>query len=480
MQEAYSDAAGFLWEGPTIIEGRKSSWAPDFVRHAGRDYAVFCDSNDNGKLKLQPLFGPPGEQAITIAAGNDVARSKETPAACSVGNQLFVAWHRLGTRELWIAVSSDLAGWQCFQLSNSIKDETRPAMVLLTPPPGSDPRDVRVHLLWASYDPEALVHATFDPLSRFDRNTVAIKATPFDSQHSPSMTVMDHTIHAAWAGYHDGEPIFTSYLNRASWWIWTPQIRLSDSSKTDKGPGIAATDHTLFLFFRGADRQLNFMQRAGTNQWSAPEKLFQGRTDSHQDTIANFCFGSAVVGWNQDWQMKYAAVGKTPWDYLLGDGVAVKTKDNPAVFVVCGGAKFWVKSPTEFFQLGYTDWKEVLTISPSALNALATQPSDGSFIKEPTSDLVCAIVGGARLGVANPDELGKMIRGTSRRVVAVPTGTFAALPTIPRNGTVVALTDESGEYVVKEGKLHKLDHADPQGAVVAPMSILDVLPKNKR
>ncbi len=129
------------------------------------------------------------------------------------------------------------------------------------------------------------------------------------------------------------------------------------------------------------------------------------------------------------------------------DGHLVQAKagtvDLP-VAVTIGGALVTFASPQEIIDAGYgTDWAgRVVAISSDSYNHLGFIPPDGTLIQgagggAPTP--VAAIVGGARINFASPQEVIDAGHGTNwaSKVRAVPTRHFNLMPTVPADGTLI-------------------------------------------
>jgi hypothetical protein len=456
----------FACTDPLVLHGAKSSWAVELVHFAGQDFAVYCDSDDDGQIKLRPLIDKSAAVPIVVTTANAVARSWETPAACVIEDRLFIAWRDKHDSTLRVALTRSLETWTLHTIATRVKTNTRPALVSL---------DGSLHLLWAAqaYDrqPDALMHTFFPPF--FARIPDGVP-TGFDTQHSPSMTVFKGRLHAAWTGYHDDQPLFTATYAGG---VWSSQTRLMDAVRSDRGPGIASTRDRLFLFFRqpGSGAMRTCYSTDGV-RWTAPQCLPAGEARSDQDVIASNCRGGMTIGWNRDWQMHYVIASQGPLLYGVNDGAVLQQADDPTVYVVCGGARFGLSTAEEFLQLGYGP-DDIVQLPGGALDQLDGLPSDGSIFRELGHDLVWKMVGGARLAVASPEELHTVNAG--RRLVVLPRGATTGMPIVPRDGTAVLVLTQPGwgiPYIVRNGKL--IMHEVGPNPQVAPASIFSVLPRD--
>lgn len=65
-----------------------------------------------------------------------------------------------------------------------------------------------------------------------------------------------------------------------------------------------------------------------------------------------------------------------------GDGAAIKSDNNGAVYLMEGGAKFLIPSAAEYFALGFSNWNQLVTLPAATVNAIPTVPRDGTLIRE--------------------------------------------------------------------------------------------------
>ena len=66
----------------------------------------------------------------------------------------------------------------------------------------------------------------------------------------------------------------------------------------------------------------------------------------------------------------------TPADFTL-----VREVNDPKVFVIYGGAKFWIPDPPTLFRLGF-DWSRVRIIPAGGTSQMLPMPINGTLIKE--------------------------------------------------------------------------------------------------
>lgn len=93
------------------------------------------------------------------------------------------------------------------------------------------------------------------------------------------------------------------------------------------------------------------------------------------------------------------------------DGSLVKSGDQPAEYVVYGGAKFCIPSPKVFKDMGFHS-DEVQTISDSAIAAIPNVPSDSTLLKEFSTPSVYVMQGGVRHHVLSSSSVVALGGGT--------------------------------------------------------------------
>jgi hypothetical protein len=129
------------------------------------------------------------------------------------------------------------------------------------------------------------------------------------------------------------------------------------------------------------------------------------------------------------------------------DGTLVQAKEGTTdlpVAMTLGGSLVPFNNPQEVIDVGQgADWaSRVVAISGGSYNRIGFIPSDGTLIQGTGGGIstpVAAIVGGARINYASPQELVDAGFGTdwASKVRAVPTRHFNLMPTVPSDGTLI-------------------------------------------
>ena len=114
------------------------------------------------------------------------------------------------------------------------------------------------------------------------------------------------------------------------------------------------------------------------------------------------------------------------------DGTVVREWNRPEVYVVYGGAKFWIPDPPTLFALGF-DWSRVGVIPPNGTGKLLTLPINGTLMKEQHDPKVFLVEGGHRRWVTSPAAMDARCLPW-RHVRVVPDGSLTVIPQGPDLG----------------------------------------------
>jgi hypothetical protein len=127
-----------------------------------------------------------------------------------------------------------------------------------------------------------------------------------------------------------------------------------------------------------------------------------------------------------------AAVPFTQLPSTAVDSTVVREWNRPEVYVVYGGAKFWIPDPPTLFALGF-DWSHVGVIPPGGTAKLPTVPIDGTLLKEQHDPKIYVVESGQLRWVTSPAAMdGRCLPW--RHVRIVPDNSLAALPHGPDLG----------------------------------------------
>ena len=115
------------------------------------------------------------------------------------------------------------------------------------------------------------------------------------------------------------------------------------------------------------------------------------------------------------------AIPAAPVDFTL-----LRELSDPRVFVVFGGAKFWIPSPAALAMLGFR-FSQVNVVPDNTLAAIPGSPRDGSLLKEQTSPKVFHAMGG-KLSWVTAESVFDRLCLSWRNVRVVADNSLAALP----------------------------------------------------
>jgi hypothetical protein len=121
------------------------------------------------------------------------------------------------------------------------------------------------------------------------------------------------------------------------------------------------------------------------------------------------------------------AISVTGFPLTPADGVLVRESGRPEVYVVYGGAKFWIPDPPTLFRLGF-NWSQVRIIpAGGSTSQLRTMPIGGTLIKEEHDPKVYLVDNGALRWVTSPTVMSNRCLPW-RHVRTVPDGSLTNLP----------------------------------------------------
>ena len=106
----------------------------------------------------------------------------------------------------------------------------------------------------------------------------------------------------------------------------------------------------------------------------------------------------------------------------LRDGELIKSADHPEVYVVFGGARFWVPDPALI--ASYGGWGSLVTVGAGAATTIPELPMDGTMLRELNDPAVYLMDAGHRRHVLNGDAVAH--HGGWAMVRVIPNGALAA------------------------------------------------------
>jgi lysophospholipase L1-like esterase len=114
---------------------------------------------------------------------------------------------------------------------------------------------------------------------------------------------------------------------------------------------------------------------------------------------------------------------------LTNDGALLREVNDPKIYVIYAGAKFYIPNPAEFAALGFSS-SNVITVPDGLLAAIPIYPKDGALLKERTNQKIYVLYAGAKFYIPDPATF-QTLGFREENVRVVPDGALAALPDIP-------------------------------------------------
>ncbi len=163
-----------------------------------------------------------------------------------------------------------------------------------------------------------------------------------------------------------------------------------------------------------------------------------------------------VWDWNSaqlDWaNVRLVPSGALRYDLTPpADGTLLQEEGQPAIYISVGGYPVLIPNPETFNALGL-DWGQVRKLPPGRLAVLPKAPLDGTLMREQNNPLVVIFYGGMRFGFPDPYTFEQRLGQDWGRVRIVPDGTFARWTDQPVEGTLLKELDRHEVYVIREGK----------------------------
>lgn len=149
----------------------------------------------------------------------------------------------------------------------------------------------------------------------------------------------------------------------------------------------------------------------------------------------------------------------TPWlrNAFVPDGLFVQMQGDAGIYLMQGGARFPIPSWDEYVALrdtfGYSDG-DVRQADPGVVGAYPTAPRDGSFLRARDADAVYVIAGGAKFWIPHPGELQALQDEWGHpysNVQLVPSGGLAQVGGVPANGTFLRERTADAVYLIVNG-----------------------------
>ncbi|MFP2906095.1 SGNH/GDSL hydrolase family protein [Pyxidicoccus sp. 3LFB2] len=148
----------------------------------------------------------------------------------------------------------------------------------------------------------------------------------------------------------------------------------------------------------------------------------------------------------------YEAYATTRPDLIL-DGTMLRATGTPEVYVIRGRAKFRIPNPDWFADNG-VDPAFVRVVPHDVLSRISDIPQSGTILRESGNPAIYVIAGGARFWVpdaASWSNYRNALGLTDAAIRQVPPGGLQHIPATPADGTVVREVGKSGVWVYQGG-----------------------------
>ncbi len=138
--------------------------------------------------------------------------------------------------------------------------------------------------------------------------------------------------------------------------------------------------------------------------------------------------------------------------FYLVNGSLLSEFSQDAIYVVRGGGRFWIPSPSEFDANGFS-WNAVRETADGSIRHVSTYPANGTLIRERNADAVYVVYGGVPYHIPSPavfDALGFQWQS----VLTIPAGSIGGLRTFPADGTLLREFSAPEVYLAQNGSLN--------------------------
>ncbi|NMO17018.1 hypothetical protein HPC49_14445 [Pyxidicoccus fallax] len=152
------------------------------------------------------------------------------------------------------------------------------------------------------------------------------------------------------------------------------------------------------------------------------------------------------------------------------DGTILRETGKPAIYVIAGGARFWVPTPASWGTyrdaLGLSD-ASIRQVPAGSLQGISASPADGTVVRELGKPALWVYQGGGRFWVASLEAWGtyKAVTGATDAIIRnIPPGSLSwtlvdvngqdegrVREDLPRDGTVVRELGRTGIWVYRGG-----------------------------
>lgn len=160
---------------------------------------------------------------------------------------------------------------------------------------------------------------------------------------------------------------------------------------------------------------------------------------------------------DHDWRGFFVESYAPQLPFFLANGSLLSEFSQAEIYVVRGGGRFWIPSPTELDANGF-NWSAVRETADGSMKHVSTYPASGTLIRERNADAVYVVYGGVPFHIPSPtvfDALGLQWQS----VLIIPAGSMGELRTFPANGTLLKELSAPEVYFAENGNLRHVPNS---------------------
>lgn len=299
-----------LLSAPRTIGAHPVRQPPSFFESNGEAYILFAEDDflNFTQLVFSKFDRSSNDFSSTMGAvynqnWNRQYQSAETPAAVALDDVLYAAWHQRDTNDIYFSHSQpgDWAYWsEPRRISDRvhIQDSTAPVLVEYRR---------RLVAIWQDDGTKAsgegerrgIYYCIYDPA--IGRWLEPVKIPGMCASRTPTVSVFDDRLFAAWCGLEVGGPVYSSSFDSKGGWV--PQVRLPDGIASSEPPSLVVASNVMHLFWRSNEGdEIRVIKTSDGKAWDNRDKI---EIPSRKGVGAGAAGNRIFVGWTLQEQCKY-------------------------------------------------------------------------------------------------------------------------------------------------------------------------------
>lgn len=160
--------------------------------------------------------------------------------------------------------------------------------------------------------------------------------------------------------------------------------------------------------------------------------------------------------------------------FFLANGSLLSEFSQDAIYVVRGGGRFWIPSPSEFEANGFS-WNAVLETTDGSLSHVSTYPANGTLIRERDAAAVYIVYGGVPFHIPSP-EIFDTLGFNWQSILTIPAGSMGDLSKFPASGTLLREWSSPEVYLAENQVLRHIPNQQEFDALGLSWSNVGVVP----